>query len=111
MLQIPIDDLKTGMIVGRSLFSPFGELLLAAGYRLRGENIRRLKLLGFPSAWIIQVSHNFGFWASGSRVQSILLRQKTICCPSGENRENQSVLGPLVSCLMSVPSQFIMKIS
>jgi HD-GYP domain-containing protein (c-di-GMP phosphodiesterase class II) len=36
------------------MFSPFGELLLASSYRLRPENIRRLHLLGFKAAWVMQ---------------------------------------------------------
>lgn len=52
MVQYNIDDVTDDMILGRSLFLPSGELLLAAGYHLTERYRFRLKQLGFPSVYI-----------------------------------------------------------
>lgn len=52
MVSYNIDNVTDDMILGRSIFLPTGELLLAAGYRLT-ENFRtRLKRMGFNTVYI-----------------------------------------------------------
>ena len=52
MVRYRIDDVTPDMILGESLFLPSGELLLAAGYRLKERYCKRLKDLGFLSVLI-----------------------------------------------------------
>jgi HD-GYP domain-containing protein (c-di-GMP phosphodiesterase class II) len=52
MVRFSIDDVTEQMVLGESLFLPTGELLLAAGYRLKDRYRRRLKELGFYSVLI-----------------------------------------------------------
>jgi HD-GYP domain len=52
MVRFSIDDVTEDMVLGESLFLPTGELLLAAGYRLKDRYRRRLKELGFYSVLI-----------------------------------------------------------
>ena len=54
MVRYGIDDITEEMVLGESLFLPSGELLLAAGYRLKDRYRKRLKDLGFFSV-LIQV--------------------------------------------------------
>jgi hypothetical protein len=52
MIQVPIIDVKSGMVLGKSIYSANGDLLLAAGYNLDQPVITRLKLLGYSGIWI-----------------------------------------------------------
>lgn len=52
MVQYAIDDVSDDMILGESIFLPSGELLLAAGYRLRSRYRQRLKQLGYDTVAI-----------------------------------------------------------
>jgi len=52
MVRYGIDDVTDDMVLGESLFLPSGELLLAAGYRLKDRYRKRLKELGFLSVLI-----------------------------------------------------------
>jgi HD-GYP domain-containing protein (c-di-GMP phosphodiesterase class II) len=52
MVRYSIDDVTEDMVLGESLFLPSGELLLAAGYRLKDRYRKRLKDLGFFSVLI-----------------------------------------------------------
>jgi HD-GYP domain-containing protein (c-di-GMP phosphodiesterase class II) len=52
MVRFNIEDVTEDMILGESLFLPSGELLLAAGYRLKDRYRKRLKELGFYSVLI-----------------------------------------------------------
>jgi HD-GYP domain-containing protein (c-di-GMP phosphodiesterase class II) len=52
MVRYNIDDITEEMVLGESLFLPSGELLLAAGYRLKDRYRKRLKELGFYSVLI-----------------------------------------------------------
>jgi HD-GYP domain-containing protein (c-di-GMP phosphodiesterase class II) len=52
MVRYNLDDITDDMILGESLFLPTGELLLAAGYRLRERYRRRLLELGFTSVLV-----------------------------------------------------------
>ena len=52
MVRFSIDDVTEEMVLGESLFLPTGELLLAAGYRLKDRYRKRLKELGFYSVLI-----------------------------------------------------------
>ena len=52
MVRYGIDDVTEDMVLGESLFLPSGELLLAAGYRLKDRYRKRLKDLGFLSVLI-----------------------------------------------------------
>ncbi len=52
MVRYNLDDINDDMILGESLFLPSGELLLAAGYRLKERYRRRLKELGFSTALV-----------------------------------------------------------
>lgn len=46
MIQYNIQDIKEGMILGKSIFLPSGELMLAAGYEIKKINIDRLTSMG-----------------------------------------------------------------
>ncbi|MFH0919455.1 MAG: HD domain-containing phosphohydrolase [Fibrobacterota bacterium] len=52
MLQTPIEDVKGGMVLGKSIYNAGGDLLLAAGFRLHEKYIHRLKILGYSALWI-----------------------------------------------------------
>jgi len=52
MVRYNLDDINDEMILGESLFMPSGELLLAAGYRLKEDYRRRLKELGLASVLV-----------------------------------------------------------
>ena len=52
MVRYNIDDATDEMVLGESLFLPSGELLLAAGYRLKDRYRKRLKELGFYSVLV-----------------------------------------------------------
>jgi HD-GYP domain-containing protein (c-di-GMP phosphodiesterase class II) len=52
MIQYNLDDVTDDMILGKSLFLPNGELLLAAGYHITEQYRSRLKQLGFSSVYI-----------------------------------------------------------
>jgi HD-GYP domain-containing protein (c-di-GMP phosphodiesterase class II) len=52
MVRYDIDDVTEDMILGESLFLPSGELLLAAGYRIKDRYRKRLKDLGYFSVLI-----------------------------------------------------------
>lgn len=52
MVSYSIDDVTDDMILGRSIFLPTGELLLAAGYRLTERYRKRLKQMGFSTVYI-----------------------------------------------------------
>ncbi len=52
MLKVVLEDAKPGMVLARSLYSAYGDLLLAAGCKLNPDYINRLKVEGFNSFWI-----------------------------------------------------------
>lgn len=52
MIQYSIKDVKEGMILGKSIFLPNGELLLAAGYEIKQNNIDRLIEMEHQSIYI-----------------------------------------------------------
>ena len=52
MVRYSIDDVTDEMVLGESLFLPSGELLLAAGYRIKDRYRKRLKELGFLSVLV-----------------------------------------------------------
>ena len=52
MIAYTIDDVTDDMILGRSIFLPTGELLLAAGYLLTERYRTRLKQMGFSTVYI-----------------------------------------------------------
>jgi HD-GYP domain-containing protein (c-di-GMP phosphodiesterase class II) len=52
MVRYNLDEINDEMILAESLFLPSGELLLAAGYRLKDRYRRRLKELGFTSVLV-----------------------------------------------------------
>lgn len=52
MVRLSIDNVTEDMVLGKSIFLPTGELLLAAGYRLTGNYCKRLKQFGFTSVYI-----------------------------------------------------------
>lgn len=52
MIQKSIEEIRAGMILGKSLYSANGDLLLAAGYKLKFEHLKKLKSLGYPVLWI-----------------------------------------------------------
>ncbi len=52
MVRYSIDEVSDDMILGENIFTPSGELLLAAGYRLSEPFRKRLKQLGFQFVYI-----------------------------------------------------------
>jgi len=52
MVRYRLEDITDDMILGESLFLPTGELLLAAGYRLKERYRKRLMELGFTSVLV-----------------------------------------------------------
>jgi len=52
MVIYNIDQVTDDMVLGRSIFLPTGELLLAAGYHLAEKYRTRLKQLGFSTVYI-----------------------------------------------------------
>jgi len=52
VLQLPIEQIRPGMVLGKSIYGSTGDLLLAAGYRLEAQYIHRLKFLGYSSLYI-----------------------------------------------------------
>ncbi|WP_418790401.1 HD-GYP domain-containing protein [Phosphitispora sp. TUW77] len=53
MRRLPISKLKSGMILGKSLYSANGGVLLSAGTELDSTYAKRLQALGFPAVIII----------------------------------------------------------
>lgn len=49
MVRYSIDDINESMVLGESIFLPSGELLLAAGYRVKEKYRDRLKQLGYKN--------------------------------------------------------------
>ena len=52
MVLYSIDDVNENMVLGKSIFLPTGELLLAAGYKLSDKMCKRLKQFGFQTVYI-----------------------------------------------------------
>ncbi len=52
MVRLSVDEITKDMILGKSIFLPTGELLLAAGYRLNDNYCKRLKQFGFSNIYI-----------------------------------------------------------
>lgn len=52
MVRYALDDVSDEMVLGESVFSPTGELLLASGYRMNDQVRRRLKQLGYTGVYI-----------------------------------------------------------
>ncbi len=52
MVRYSVEDLKEEMVLGESIFLPSGELLLAAGYKIKERYRERLKQLGYNSVLI-----------------------------------------------------------
>ncbi len=52
MVRYSIADIKEGMILGKSLYSHKGELLLAAGHRIKHSYVKRLQHLGYQFIYI-----------------------------------------------------------
>ncbi|KMQ52647.1 histidine kinase [Chitinispirillum alkaliphilum] len=52
MVRYNIDELNEDMVLGESIFLPSGELLLAAGYRIKERYRNRLKQLGYNNILI-----------------------------------------------------------
>ncbi len=52
MQNISIKNLKEGMIVGKSIYNNEGNILIAAGTKLKAAYIKRLKTLGIESIYI-----------------------------------------------------------
>jgi HD-GYP domain-containing protein (c-di-GMP phosphodiesterase class II) len=52
MVLYSIGDVTDDMVLGKSIFLPNGELLLAAGYRLTERYRARLKQLGFTTVYV-----------------------------------------------------------
>ncbi len=52
MIQVTIDEIKPGMILGRSLYHDNGDLLLALNYTLNEKVIAKLKSLSLNYLWI-----------------------------------------------------------
>lgn len=52
MRYIPVDGLHEGMVLGRNLYMPGGELLLAHNMRLTEHSIRIIHRLGYPGVYI-----------------------------------------------------------
>jgi HD-GYP domain-containing protein (c-di-GMP phosphodiesterase class II) len=52
MLQISIENVLPGMVLGKSIYNASGDLLLAAGFRLQEKYVHRLKILGYATLWI-----------------------------------------------------------
>ena len=53
MRKIPVSKLQSGMILGKSLYSANGSVLLSAGSELNSAYAKRLQALGFPTIIII----------------------------------------------------------
>jgi HD-GYP domain-containing protein (c-di-GMP phosphodiesterase class II) len=52
VVRYNIDDIQEEMVLGESIFLPSGELLLAAGYRIKERYRERLKQLGYRNILI-----------------------------------------------------------
>lgn len=52
MVRYNINEVNNDMVLGESIFLPSGELLLAAGYRIKERYIDRLKQLGYKNVFI-----------------------------------------------------------
>ena len=52
MVRYQLDDVQEDMVLGESIFLPSGELLLAAGYRIKERYRERLKTLGYRNILI-----------------------------------------------------------
>jgi HD-GYP domain-containing protein (c-di-GMP phosphodiesterase class II) len=52
MVRYNLDDVNEDMVLGESLFHPSGELLLAAGYRIKDEYKKLLKKRGYASVLV-----------------------------------------------------------
>lgn len=52
MVRYNLDDLQEDMVLGESIFLPTGELLLAAGYKVKERYRERLKQLGYKAVLI-----------------------------------------------------------
>ncbi len=52
MVRYNLDDLQEDMVLGESIFLPSGELLLAAGYRIKERYRERLRQLGYKAVFI-----------------------------------------------------------
>jgi len=59
LVRYNLDDLQEDMVLGESIFLPSGELLLAAGYKIKERYRDRLKQLGYQ-AILIQVEGTEG---------------------------------------------------
>ncbi len=52
MILIPVENLKEGMVLGRSVFGENGELLLVAGFHVKAPIIKKLQEIHFGTVWI-----------------------------------------------------------
>ena len=52
MVRYNIDELNDDMVLGESIFLPSGEMLLAAGYRIKERYRERLKQMGYKTVFV-----------------------------------------------------------
>src|SRR5665647_2605145 len=52
LVRYSLDDIREDMVLGESIFLPSGELLLAAGYRIKERYRDRLKQLGYHAVLV-----------------------------------------------------------
>ena len=52
LVRYNLDDIQETMVLGESIFLPSGELLLAAGYRIKERYLYRLKQLGYQAVLV-----------------------------------------------------------
>ncbi|MGE5605311.1 MAG: hypothetical protein ACM3YE_06435, partial [Bacteroidota bacterium] len=53
MQKVRIEDLKVGMVVGKSIFAPNGTILIREKAVITAPILSKLKELGLPAAYII----------------------------------------------------------
>ncbi|MBF0433129.1 MAG: HD domain-containing protein [Fibrobacteria bacterium] len=59
MIQVTKDELKSGMVLAKSIYGENGELLLANGYTINDKVLRKLKQLELPYFWIQEEGTEF----------------------------------------------------
>ncbi|MDN5347599.1 MAG: hypothetical protein PWP65_1163 [Clostridia bacterium] len=97
MRKLPVNLLKPGMIVARTVFGPDGQILLQKGVTLKPGYIKRLYELGIPalyvaSKWPEDMPEIEDVISDQTRLAAIKLMKEII----GENQEKQGIPSKVV---------------
>ena len=95
MRKIPVYALKPGMLTGRNIYSPHGNLLLKADSRITETQIKKIDMLGIPAIYIDDSIYSAeeleDVISETTRVQAVQEVKKYFCDTRKESKKTYSV--------------------